>query len=49
MVVRAEFLVDDRPPAEGENVRYYRMSYTTITGWRMKQPTTALAYYLKVF
>ena len=49
MVVRAEVLVDGKPPTTGESVRYYRMSYSTITGWRMKRETFAFAYYLRLF
>lgn len=47
MVVRAEVRVGGRPPAEP--VRYYRMTYSTITGWRMKRETYAFAYYTRLF
>lgn len=49
MVVRAEFLLDGKPPPDGKNVRYYRMTYSMVTGWIMKAETYAFSYYLALF
>lgn len=49
MVVRAEILVDGRPPADGSHVRYYRVSHGAVTGWRVERETTAFAYYSRIF
>src|SRR5690606_9983851 len=49
MVVRAEVLVDGKPPTTGESDRYYRMPYSSIAGWRMKRETCAFAYCLRLF
>jgi hypothetical protein len=49
MFVRAEILVDGSPPGDSNGTRYYQMSYSTITGWRMTRETTALAYYATIF
>lgn len=49
MIVRIVIQVDGRPPADGREVRYYRMSHSTINGWRLRGETTALAYWLKLF
>lgn len=49
VVVRVEILVDGKAPPDGKEVRYYRMSHSAITGWRVRGETTALFYYLKLF
>lgn len=49
VVVRAEIAVDGRPPPVGGAVRYFRMQYSTLTGWRLARETTALSYHLRVF
>jgi hypothetical protein len=49
MVVRVEITVDGGPPPDGRAVRYWRMRYSTITGWRMEREANALLYYLNVF
>ena len=49
VVVRVEIRVDGKEPPEGESVRYYRMSHSALTGWRVRRETTALSYYLKLF
>jgi len=49
VVVRVEIRVDGKEPPDGRSVRYYRMSHSSITGWRVRSETTALSYYLKLF
>jgi hypothetical protein len=49
LVVRVKIRVDGGRPPDGREVRYFRMSHSTITGWRMERETSALGYYLKIF
>ncbi len=49
MIVRAEVAVDGREPQDGAAVRYYRMSHSVLTGWRVSRETSAWAYYTKLF
>ncbi len=49
VVVRAEIAVDGRPPPVGAAVRYFRMQYSAVTGWRLARETTAVSYYLRIF
>ncbi len=49
VVVRVKIRVDGRAPPDGEEVRYFRMRHSTVTGWRMRWETTALGYYLMLF
>ncbi len=49
LVVRVELEPDDVLPPGTELVRYYRMSYSIVTGWRHRGPASALRYYLAVF
>ncbi len=45
--VKLEIQVSGGDPPDGRRVRYYQMSYSTITGWRVRHEITALSYYLK--
>ena len=45
-IVRVEIEPGRAHPPEAPTVRYYRMSYSTITGWRHDGHTTAVGYYL---
>lgn len=47
LVVRAEVLVGGKPTAEP--VRYYRMTYSAVTGWKLTGETCAFAYYTRLF
>ncbi len=47
LVVRVEILVDGGAPPDGRRVRYFRMSHSLVTGWRMRRETNVLGYYLK--
>ena len=49
LVVRVKVLVDGHEPPDGRSVRYFRMRYSTVMGWRMQRETTALSYYLNFF
>jgi hypothetical protein len=46
--VRLEIQVSGEDPPDGKPVRYYRLSHSTITGWRVRREITALSYYLKL-
>lgn len=46
VVARVEILVDGAPPPDGDAVRYYRMRYRTLSGWKVGARTTALIYWL---
>lgn len=50
-IVRAEVLIDGAPPPDGRSVRYFRMRYSSVLGWRLKsgREPTALQYYLAMF
>lgn len=49
VVVKVEIRVSGEEPPDGKPVRYFRMSHSTLTGWRVRHETTALSYYLKLF
>jgi hypothetical protein len=49
IVVKVEIRVAGQVPPDGKPVRYFRMSHSTVTGWRVRHETTALSYYLKLF
>jgi hypothetical protein len=47
--VKIEIQVAGKDPPDGKRVRYYKMSHSTVTGWRVRRETTMLSYYLKLF
>ena len=49
IVVKVEIRVAGQPPPDGKPMRYFKMSHSTVTGWRVRWETTALSYYLKLF
>ena len=49
LVVKVELEPSADLPAGTELVRYYRMEYSSITGWRHRADATALSYYLSIF
>jgi len=49
IVVKVEVQVAGKDPPDGRRVRYFRMSHSSVTGWRMRYETSALSYYLKMF
>ncbi len=48
-VVRVEILVDGKPPPDGKNTRYYKMNFSSITGWTMGYESSAFFYYSRLF
>ena len=49
VVARVEILVDGAPPPDGDSVRYYRMRYRTLSGWKVGARTGAISYWLALF
>jgi hypothetical protein len=49
VVARVEIQVAGGDPPDGRRVRYYRLSHSALTGWRVERETWALSYYLKLF
>jgi hypothetical protein len=49
LAVKVELEPSDDLPAGTELVRYYRMEYSSITGWRHRADAAALSYYLHIF
>jgi hypothetical protein len=49
VAVKIEIQVAGKDPPDGKRTRYYRMTHSTLTGWRVKHESTALSYYLKLF
>ena len=45
--VKLEIQVAGADPPDGQRVRYYQLSHSTVTGWRIRREITALSYYLK--
>ncbi len=48
-VVRVELEPNPALPPGTDLVRYYRMSYSEITGWRHRGPSSKLSWYLSAF
>jgi hypothetical protein len=48
MVVRVELEPSADLPAGTELTRYYRMQYSSLTGWRHRGNATALSWYLAI-
>jgi len=46
--VKLEIQVARQDPPDGRRVRYYQLSHSTVTGWRVRREITALSYYLKL-
>lgn len=49
MVVRVELEPSEAYPPGTELVRYYRMSYSLVTGWRYRADASAMLYWLAIF
>jgi hypothetical protein len=49
IIVKLEIQIAGKDPPDGKPVRYFRMSHSAVTGWRVRRETTALSYYLKSF
>jgi hypothetical protein len=46
IAVRVEVRVSDGVPPDGRSVRYFKLRHSTLTGWTVRQTTTAMSYYL---
>ena len=46
--VKLEVQVAGQDPPDGQPVRYYKLSHSALTGWRVRRENTALSYYLKL-
>jgi hypothetical protein len=46
---RVEPRADGQVPPDGREVRYFRMSHSTLIGWRVRHETTAFRYYTTLF
>jgi ABC-type uncharacterized transport system substrate-binding protein len=46
IVVQVEIEVDGGPPPDGESTRYYKMEYSTVTGWRLRYEVGKWSYVL---
>jgi hypothetical protein len=49
IVVKVEVQVAGKDPPDGRRTRYFRMSHSTVTGWRVRWEASAFSYYLKLF
>jgi len=49
IVVKVEVRVAGKDPPDGRRTRYFRMSHSTVTGWRVRWEASAFSYYLKLF
>lgn len=49
VIVRAEVLINGRPPEDGKAVRYFKFRYSHIAGWRLLYETWWPSYYLKLW
>jgi hypothetical protein len=49
IVVRVEIEVDGKAPPDGKSPRYFHMTHSTITGWKMRRDAHWISYYLKLW
>lgn len=49
MIVRVNVQVNGAAPPDGRAVRYFQMTHSLATGWRVDRETTAFSYYTKLF
>ena len=49
IVARVEVKYKGETSLEGMNVRYLRMNYSMVTGWRVERETSKWSYYLASF
>jgi hypothetical protein len=45
-VARVEIRVDGSQPPDGKSVRYFKMSHSTVTGWRVLRESNPWSYHL---
>lgn len=46
MIARVEATVDGQVPPDGESVTYWRLSHSSLLGWRVERSATALDWWL---
>jgi uncharacterized protein HemX len=46
IVARVDIVVDGGLPSDGKSTRYYKMEYSTVTGWRFRYEVGKWSYYL---
>ncbi len=46
IVARVDIVVDGGLPSDGKTTRYYKMEYSTVTGWRVRYEVGKWSYYL---
>jgi hypothetical protein len=49
VVVKVDLRVDGKIPPDGEPTRYYKMRYSSISGWRVVRRTSVWSWRLKLF
>lgn len=49
VIVKVDIRVSGGPPPDGEPVRYYRMRYRGLAGWKVGARTSVWSYRLKLF
>jgi hypothetical protein len=49
IIVKLEIQIAGKDPPDGKRIRYFQMSHSAVTGWRVQREATALSYYLKLF
>ena len=49
VIVKADLLVDGQPPPDGVSTRYYKMRYSSVSGWRVIRRTSAWSWRLKLW
>ena len=47
--IRVEIRVNGNEPPDGKPVRYYKMKYSTLTGWRVLREVSWWSYYSRLF
>lgn len=48
VIVRVEVQVAGGDPPDGRRVRYFKMRHSMVTGWTVRNPATAVSYYLSL-
>lgn len=49
VLVKVDLLVDGQPPPDGVSTRYYKMRYSSVSGWRVVRRTSAWSWRLKLW
>ncbi len=49
MAVRVKINVDGAPPPYGNELRYFPMEHSLVTGWKWRREINTWLYYLNIF